>query len=209
MEDLDDELRDLSPLLRDLKRQGDGLRTPEGYFDDLEAQVFGRLDALGDRRPQLFPHQPAHQPHNLLGKMIARRAWPNTNQIIVYQTARRWRRSLAALAAGLALVAAAAWFFRAIPVAQPSASLAQATMPDLSEDDIENYVLENVHEFDAEQLAALPSVESDDAASETIPATPNSSPQRSKRQQALDDLQPEDLDKLLEELSDEELEKLL
>ncbi len=208
MKNLDDELRDLSPLLRDLKRKGDGLRLPEGYFDHLEAQVFERLDTLGDRQPWIPTEQPIQQPYNLLGRFLTRQPWVMTNPTVhraVRAYIRPWPRALPALAAGLALVAAAVWFFR--PVAHQAPLLAQVTMPDLSEDDIETYVLENVHDFDAEQLATLTPVAIDDAATEE--AVPPKTPPRSKRQQALDDLRPEDLDDLLDGLNDEDLEKLL
>ncbi|MEO6037824.1 MAG: hypothetical protein ABIQ93_05370 [Saprospiraceae bacterium] len=186
MENLDDELRDISPLLRDLKRPGDGLRTPEGYFDDLEDQVFGRLEAMGSRRPA-----PGWQATRG-GQWIHRLLRP---------------RVLTAIAAGLALLVAAFWFFKSRSVLEQSSTLAQVTLPELSEEDIETYVLENVYEFDTEQLAALPPAESADPGIE--PPAPNPAQHRSKRQQALDDLHPEDLDNLLNELSDEDLEKLL
>jgi len=208
MDNLDDELRDLAPLLRDLKRQGEGLRTPDGYFDDLEARVFGRLDA---HEPQLFASPPAHQPYNLVGKVVARVSWPVTTRLV--QRAMPLRRriipALTAIAAGLALITAAVWFFRSPAVMQQAPLLAQVTMPELSEHDIESYVLENVHEFEAAELASLPPVEVDDQVApeeETVPKPPQ---HRSKRQQALDNLRPEDLDNMLDGLSDEDLEKLL
>ncbi len=210
MENLDDELHDISPLLRGLKRQGDGLSTPEGYFDNMEAQVFGRLGALVDHQPWSTNSKVPHQPHNLLGKLIVRQPWLLTSPTVhrsIRLSIRLWPRALTTLAAGLALMGAAVWFFHAASAAHQSPLLAQVTMPDLSEDEIETYVLENVHEFDTEQLAALPSVEADDITPEVT--TPKPSPYRSKRQQALDDLRPEDLDNLLDGLSDEDLEKLL
>ncbi|MCY7329943.1 MAG: hypothetical protein LH618_15420 [Saprospiraceae bacterium] len=208
MDNLDDELRDLSPLLRDLKRQGEGLRTPDGYFDDLEARVFGRLDV---HEPQIFASQPAYQPYNLVGKVVARVSWPVATRLV--QRAMPLRRrivpALTAMAAGLALITAAVWFFRSPAVVQLAPMLAQVTMPELSEDDIESYVLENVHEFDAAELATLPPVEVDDEVAPEEKTAPKTPQHRSKRQQALDDLRPEDLDNVLDGLSDEDLEKLL
>ena len=185
MEHLDDELREISPLLRDLKRQGDGLRTPEGYFDNLENQVFGRLDTMDARRtPPLHTLAGGHRTRGFLHPRI-----------------------LTAIAAGIALAAAAFWFFKAPSIADQPAALAEVRMPDLSEEDIEMYVLENVQEFEAEQLAALPAVAFTDQAPERV--LPDPAQHRSKRQQALDDLDPEDLDHLLDELSDQDLESLL
>ncbi len=182
MENIEDELREISPLLRDLKRQGDGLRTPEGYFDDLDARVMARIDALGARRLAVIKG----------GQWFRRLLQP---------------RMLTAIAAGLALIAVAIWFVKPQTISDQPAAIAQVNMPDLSEEDIETYVLENVHEFEPDQLAALPPVESADPGPETAP--PNPAQHRSKRQQTLDNLQPEDLDNLLNELSDEELEQLL
>ncbi len=204
MKNLDDELRDLSPLLRDLKRQDDGLRAPEGYFDDFEAQMSGKLAAIGGGKP--WPEQQTIQPYNLVGKVVARLTWSRTTEL-VQRTTKLRRQALPALAAGLALVAAAVWFFRSPSIVHQAPMLAQVTMPELSEEDIESYVLENVHEFDTEQLASLPAVETSDAAPEPTIAKP--SQKRSKRQQALDNLRPEDVNNMLDGLSDEDLEKLL
>ena len=187
MENPDDELREQAPLLHELKAQGDGFRMPDGYFDELEGKIFSRLDMMEARRPALS-------------------AWG-------IQRGGQWfhrllqPRVLTALAAGLALIAAAIWFFKPQPLQEQEAALAQVSMPELSEEDIETYVFENVHEFDTEQLASLPANESVDQ----LPEPPAEKPgqNRSKRQQALDDLHPEDLDNLLNDLSDEDLEKLL
>ena len=183
MENLDDELKDFS-LLRDLKRQGDGFHTPENYFDHLDDQIFGHLEAMGARRPTELQAKRG-------GQWLRKRMQP---------------RLLTALAAGLAVIAVAVWFFKPQPTLnQPT--LAQVNVPDLSEEDIETYVLENVHEFDTEQLASLPPVETVEQIPEPTTIKPN--PHRTKRQQALDNLHPEDLDNLLNDLSDEDLEKLL
>ncbi len=185
MENLDDELRENASLLRDLKMQDDGFRMPDGYFDELENQVFGRLDALGARRAAPLKAKPG-------GQLLHRLLQP---------------RILMAMAAGLALITAAVWFFKPRPAVDQTSALAQVQMPDLSEEDIETYVIENVQEFDTDQLASLPVTESAEQLPDTQPAHPGQ--HRSKRQQALDDLYPEDLDNLLHDLSDEDLEKLL
>ena len=186
MENTDDELRKISPFLRDLKARGDGFTAPPGYFDALENQVFDRLE-------QLEPRQPLTGWQTTLGGRL--RHW-------LLQT-----RTLTALAAGLALIAAAVWFFKPKVVVEQQSALAQVSMPELSEAEIESYVLENVREFDTEQLAALPPVVVVDHTPEIAPTNP--APHRTKRQQALDNLHPEDLENLLNDLSDEDLEKLL
>ncbi len=55
-ENLHDELEEQAPFLRPLKEAGDGLRVPDGYFDQLESEVYRQLDALGARpNPAAFP----------------------------------------------------------------------------------------------------------------------------------------------------------
>ncbi len=187
MENLDDELREHASLLHDLKAQGDGFRTPDGYFDELDHQIFSRLDTMGARRPAR-PAWGIQRGHQWLHRLLQPRV-------------------LTALAAGLALLAAAVWFFKPQPLHEQTAGLAQVSMPELSEEEVETYVFDNVHDFDTEQLAALPASESTDQLPEPPAANPDQN--RSKRQQALDDLHPEDLDNLLNDLSDEDLEQLL
>ncbi|MEO6759727.1 MAG: hypothetical protein ABIO24_09765 [Saprospiraceae bacterium] len=185
MKNIDDELRKISPFLRDLKARGDGFQSPPGYFDALENQVFDRLE-------QLEPRQPLTGWRTTTGGRLRR--W-------LLQT-----RTLTAMAAGLVLIAAALWFFKPTTVVEQQSTLAQVSMPELSEAEIESYVLENIREFDTEQLAALPPVVVVDHGPE-LP--PSSTPHRTKRQQALDNVRPEDLENLLNDLSDEDLEKLL
>ena len=179
-ESLDKELKGLSPLLRDLKRGGDGFRVPEGYFGALEESVLGRVEATGFRR------KPALEARR--GGLFAR--WSRLQVI--------W-----AAAAALALVLAATWVFRAPPAQQQM--LPVAAEQELTEEAIEAYVLENIRDFEAELLAGVPTVEH--ALPETKPALPKES--KSKASDPLDDLSDEELELLLKEMSDEELENLL
>jgi hypothetical protein len=72
---------------------------------------------------------------------------------------------------------------------------------------VENYVLENLHEFEAEQLAAL----TPDETSATNPSTqgPEYRQQRPSQRPAAPVLTDEELETILLEMSDEELEELL
>jgi len=176
-ENLDDELKNLPPLLTDLKAKGDGFNVPEGYFDHMEDAVFARLKASGDlgrstmkvlKRPGLFP-------------LFIR------------------PRTATALAAALALVLAAVWFFRQPDVIEPL----PLASTELTEDDIETYVLENLHEFDPAQLAALTPEETTEPAEESTPYTTK------KKNSASEELHPDDLEKILDEMTDEELEQIL
>ena len=142
---LDDELKNISPWLRDMKRPDDGFKIPEGYFDTLEDRVFARIEAA------LF-----------------------------------------------CAVLAAVWLLRP----QPQAEMAAV---DLSVEDVEDYVLENVHDFDENQLASIPD-EGFLEANES-PATPAEN--SGKAPSAGDEFSPEDVEKLLNDMSDEELESIL
>jgi hypothetical protein len=170
---LDDELNKLSPWLREQRRKGDGFRLPDDYFEGLEARVFERIDAGA-----------AH------GRPTLRVVKKNAGLAIRPRTA-------LALAAALSLVLAAVWFFR-----QPTETLAPIASVELTDEEIEAYVLSNVHDFEADQLASLPPDESleSNAPSEQMPKKPK---------HLLDDLKPEDVDALLNDMTEEELEELL
>ena len=172
----DDELKGLSPLLRDLRQQEEGFRVPEGYFGALEDSVFSRVETTGN------PRKPA---------MRAKRGG----------FFGRFSRSqgMWAAAAALALLLAATWLLMIKPE-QPVVA-----KQELTEEEIETYVLENIHEFDAELLAAVPANE------QALPATKPVAPTEAKPKQSdpLDDLSEEELELLLKEMSDEELENLL
>ena len=172
---LDDEL---PPFLQDLKEKGDGFKVPEGYFEDFEDAVFARLKASGD-----------------LGKP----AMKVVKRPTMFSVSIRPRTAMA-LAAALALILAAVWFFR-----QPTSGLenTQVASTELSEDDIESYLLENVHEFEPEQLAALTTEEISEPIDDSTPDAPK------QKVRTSEEIHPDDLDQILDEMTDEELEQIL
>lgn len=178
-ESLDDELKGLSPLLREVRGQDDSFRVPEGYFGALEDSVLGRVDASAMRRKQVMGAR--------RGGLFARFS---RSQVA-------W-----AVAAALTLVLAATWLFRTPPQTD---ALQAATAQELTEEEIEAYVLENIRDFDAELLADVPV--NSRALPETKPASPAET--KTKTSDPLDDLSDEELELLLKEMSDEELENLL
>ena len=184
--DLDDELREHAPFLSPLKKGDDGFRGPADYFDNLESEVFRQLDAIGARpNPAVFagPRKDA--------------SWWQVLQGL-------WQPRLALAFAGVVAVALAAWwYFDPKPAVPDTPALAA----ELSADDAEAYLMDNLLELDPEQIALvlppdeLPPVSLDpsgDAASDT-PKTPRQEIQ----------ISPDDLDDILRDMSDEELEKLL
>ena len=172
---LDDELKDISPWLRDQKQADDGFQIPDGYFDALEERIFARIDAEGARRA---PEMNGVRGGGWAAGLLPRMAW--------------------AAAAASAAVLATVWLLRP-PSEMPIAAA------DLTEEDAAAYVADNAYEFELDQLAAIPA--EDMAQWLTEPASPATSPTKAKR--GLDDVSPEEMDKLLNEMSDEELESLL
>lgn len=169
---------DMPSFLKDMKEKGDGFKVPEGYFEDLEDAVFARLEAGGDLgRPSM--------------KIIKRPGLFASSVRI---------RTFSALAAALAIILAAVWFFQ-------DSSPVDSTLPlastELTEEDIESYVLENVHEFDPAQLAALTPEERPGAVEEMTPDVNKAD------LPASEEIHPDDLDQILDEMTDEELEEIL
>jgi hypothetical protein len=175
-ESINDELDKLSPWLRDMKRQDDGFRLPEGYFDAMEQSVFGRLESSGGLRKSVNP-----PPGNGLTARIGRKQW-------------MW-----AAAAVFATVLAAAWFF-----GQPGDASAPVVSVELTEEEIESYVLDNIRDFDAELLADVPV-----QAAPVPDYKPAPAAQPKQPTDPIDDLSDEEIELLLKDMSDEELENLL
>ena len=170
---MDDELKNISPWLHDMKRPDDGFNIPEGYFDTLENRVFARIEAEGLRQV------PAMQ------AVRGGQWWVQP-------------RVLMAAAAVFCAVLAAVWLLRP----QPQAEMAAV---DLSVEDVEDYVLENVHDFDENQLASI----QPEGFSEMMEAPTAPTENQGKVPSAGDEFTPEDVEKLLNDMSDEELESIL
>lgn len=102
-----------------------------------------------------------------------------------------------AAAAAIALAIAAVWFFSPSPSIVPGVAAVE-----LSEEEIESYVLENVQDFEADQLATLPEEELNEYQTPQLQQPP-------KAEDLLDNIAPEDVEKILNEMTDEELEDIL
>ncbi len=178
-QNLDEELKTISPFLKDLKGKGDGFKFPEGYFEDLEHTIFARIESSGG-----------------MGRPTMKRS----ERLRIFASFIRPQAAMA-YAAALALVLAAVWFIRQDSAAVQDATLLAST--ELTEDDLESYVLENLHEFEPAQLASLSSDENAEAIEK--PALGK----QKKNSAASDEIQPDDLDKILDEMTDEELEQIL
>ena len=175
MKNTDDELGKDMPLLSELRNQKEPFRTPEGYFDDFEDALMSRIQESGISRQAM-----AHAP------MRARR----------FSITRVW---MAAAAAVLVLLAGI-WFVK--PFSSPNSesdaaqALASYQKVDISGEEAEAWLSENVHEFDAKDLASLPDVSME---------TPVEHPIKKKK----NEIRTEDVESILDQLSEEEIEELL
>lgn len=173
-----DDNDELSPLLRQLRQQPDGFKAPEDYFTQFQ--------------------------QNLEAKLAAERSASETPLQVRSGGGLRRYRMLAAAAAVLLLLGAGWWAFR--PQSNQTA-LAQAERPELTPEDLENYLLEHAHEFETEQLAAVMPTEALHYTSEPETEMPEpASPKTTKKKKSNQDLE---VDELLKDLSDKELEELL
>lgn len=184
--ELYDELDGLSPKLRDLKQTPDGLKLPEGYFDTLENRVLTQLEAQGERRIS------TESASTNWGIRVNRRYW--------------------AAAAAVAVLAVAIWQFAGPnpdnPLADASQTVADASHGDvvvesLSEEEI--YLEEHILDFEPELLAEIDDESLENAIIESTRQQPAASNPKKHKASKVDD----ELDQLLEELTDEELEDIL
>ena len=175
-EDINNELKDLSPWLSDLKRKGDPQRAPDGYFDQLENSVFQRLEQEG-LRVEVAPE---------------RSTWS------VWLTPAR----LTAAAAAVTLLLGAIWWMQpqkqADIMAQTPSTMEEEFTPEMAED----YIQSNIFDFEEELLA---SEFADDDSEVTSPPYKNLKEKGAQNPSTDTD----ELDDILNELTDEELEDLL
>jgi len=174
-ESLEEELKSLSPWLQEQSRKQAGMQVPPGYFEQLELAIFDKIDAENLHRPGL-----SSRPGGLIRNILRPRMW--------------------AAAAAVAAIAVACWWMLH---PQSGAVLPVDTYAEaLTDEEIEAYLLENITEFDAGQLAAITDVDMPEQ-------TPASAPAPGKAAKTTDDISPEELENLLQQMSEEELESLL
>lgn len=171
---MNDDIKNSSAWLDDQRQQDDGFKLPDGYFDSLEDRVFSRIEAAGLQRK--VP---------VLGRK---------------KPAKRFAllQIFTAVAAVSILVLAAVWFMNPpTTLEQPIAAV------ELGEAEIETYLLENIHDFEEDQLAMLPQYTENEyqapISKKPIPST-----------KALDpyEISTDDLDHILNYMTEEELEEI-
>jgi hypothetical protein len=156
-----------------------GFKVPENYFETLEDAVLQKIAQQGAQRTA----------------PVALRVQSNNLRF------RTPLRIALAAAASVALLLGAWWIFR-------PASAAPIAGAELTEEELQTYITENVADFEVEQLALLeasPTSESPESP-ETLPAD-----SAAKRHPAASgrDLEIEDVKHLLDDMSDSELESIL
>lgn len=177
-ENIHEELEQLSPLLYELKKQGEVMYTPPDYFEGLEEKVYEKLEAEGGRiAPPVSPWTVWFTPLRL------------------------------SVAAALTAVVVSVWgFLQPTQVAQaPVAASNPFTLEEeapvsLTSDVAATYIKENILEFDEEALLAAYLEEDEDLDIQPAPAKKNTKKTTTST---------DDLEEILDDLTDEELEDLL
>ncbi len=171
---MEDELKNIAPDLFKQRPQKDSLKLPEGYFEAFDARVIDRIEAAGLNQ---------QAPLKIIKKPAKRFALPYM---------------LTAAAAMVALVLAAVWFLK------PASTLQQITASiELSDEEIESYLLKNVQYLEADQLAMLPEATENEYQAPSIQEKP------SKKPAVSDEITPKDVEFILNDMTEAELEEIL
>jgi anti-sigma-K factor RskA len=176
-----EELQNRSPLLAELQSKYSGQKVPDGYFDQLESELLRKIEEND------YP-----KAATTAGKTPV---WRSMSAV-------RGTRFAMAAAAVFVLVFAAWWFFRIQPGQPAVPHNYRELAANLTAEDAAAYVESNIHEFETTTLANY-------AAVEPTAAPKSASERTAKRALSLEELSEEQLDLLLQDLSDEELEEIL
>jgi hypothetical protein len=172
-------MEELNGYLKAEKTKKNPFNLPDGYFDQLEEAVFEKINAGGLRKPAPVP-------------------------VLSARKGGRWsRRYLWATAACISLLLAA-WFLMR-PVGPFSDAMAQS---ELSQEEAEAWLLENTIELDNEQLALLCEAESAGLTPEGSSTSFGDSIRVPANSFEEVPLEADDLDFLLNDMSEEELERI-
>lgn len=200
MEDnLHKELAELSPLLNDLRKKKEGFKVPDGYFEQLQTNVLTQLQ--GEKPPivEPIPSRVVVQSSSIWEQFITQLEW-----LI--------RPRYAVAFGSVALLIAAAWFL----FKSTNASIDNCTtLACVSDTEIEQYIEENIEDFEIEQLWQS----SEDAIAEVTAKTSKTEQEKNTQNPTkkyhLKEANDEELDEMLDEmiqngeLSEEELEDIL
>lgn len=170
---LEEELKSLSPWLQEQSRRPSGMQVPPDYFEGLESVIFHKIEAEQLQRPV----------HSARPGGMLRRMHPGV-----------W-----ASAAAVAVLAVACWWMLR---PAPATALPEETYAEtLTNEEIESYVLDNVNDFETDQLAIVTESEWTEQVTTSPAAAPVTKP--------AEFIPPAELENLLQQMSEEELESLL
>lgn len=162
-------------FLEGLRKRGDGMKMPDGYLEQFEDRLMQRIQSEGvpRQRPGQGP-RPSRKP-SLIQMWMAAAA------------------TVVALVAGI-------WFWGrpALPDSSDQAQpLAAYEKIEISGEDAEAWLQDNVQEFEAQDLATITPEETTEPAE-----SQHNTPQKP-------DIRAEDVEHLLDEMSEEEIEEML
>ena len=141
-EDIENELREISPFLADLKEvqpdkngKAEPFRTPKFYFDNLADRVMEKT-------------QPLPPPQYVRKKNV----FSQLEEWLSVLVQPRWAMSMATVA----ILAVGSWFYLKKEVVQPN-----ETLTEITNEDIHEYIENNIEDFDENLLAENAPIASD------------------------------------------------
>lgn len=177
---LQDELSEQAPFLNSLEKGKNDYKVPDRYFDNLEAEVYRQIEAIGATRK---PAPPVQRPS----------FWQFMQSL--------WQpRTALAFAGFLALAMTAWWYF------QTNSTPADFTAAAITADDAEAYLLDNLMELEPEHIAMV--LPEDNLPPITIEAPVQKQSGAAPSIEEIE-IHPEDLEDLLLDMTDEELKELM
>lgn len=200
MEDnLHKELAELSPLLNDLRKKKEGFKVPDGYFEQLQVNV---LTQLQEEKPPIVVSNP----------ISVNAKHPSLWEQFLMQLEWLIRPRYAVAFGSVALLIAASWYlFKSNDTINDNCT----TLACVSDTEIEQYIEENIEDFETEQLWQS----SEDAIAEVTAKTSKTEQEKNTQNPTkkyhLKEANDEELDEMLDEmiqngeLSEEELEDIL
>jgi hypothetical protein len=188
-ENIHDELRELSPLLSRLKELPEDYTLPDGYFSQFQQEVFAKINAEQKEVP--VPKPVAHK------KPIWWQHWLEELSFL-------WQPRYAIGFASISVVMIATWYLSQSPSEATNTSVA---FNELSEEEIHNYLIDNIDGIDTETVWV--STQNEIAAIENKAQTPLNEA-NTTLQNASDVEIDEMIDEMIQsdEISEEDLEHL-
>lgn len=176
-DDLKQELEELSPLLHKLKAQDNPFKTPEGYFSSLPDELIARL--RNEAQPLSAPVRPT---------------W--SDRLLEFLESLMQPRLAVSLATVVILVVTGLLWLRPETSIETAGTEQLALLSDLSAEEVNDYVTENIEAFEEEELMV--------AVAESGIEVESSLPAIDLDLEAIEDY----MDEAIQEMDEEDLETL-